>query len=85
MSDYLTIRQAAADVGVHPWTIWRACRLGVLRSERYGSRPGTGVYRIPRYSWEAFKRNALVKPPRPTLVTGAAAEPLIDQVMRRRA
>lgn len=83
MNEYLTIQEAAAEMGVHPWTLWRACKLGVLRSYRVGSMPGTGHYRIPRTSWEAFKRNALVKPPRPAIVA-AAGESLIDQVFRRR-
>lgn len=83
-ADWISIREAAAEVRCHPWTLWKCCRLGLLRSYRFGTKPGAGTYRIPRTSWEAFKRNALVKPPRPHVVPPAADEPLlIDHVMAR--
>jgi hypothetical protein len=82
---YLTIKECAADVSVSAWAVWKACRLGYLPSIRVGTKPNSGVYRIPREAWEKWKAARAWRPVQPIVIDAAAGPPLIDQIMARRA
>lgn len=84
MSDeYLTLQEAAADVRVNSWTIWRLARERIIPSIRVGVKPGTGHYRIRRVDWEAYKRSRAVKPLPLILVASGDGTHLIDLVFAR--
>ncbi len=51
--DYVLVQEAAAELGVSKWAIWKAIQLGqIVRTERIGP-----LHAIPRDVWERYKQN----------------------------
>ena len=78
MSTYLSIAEAAADLHVANWTIWKRVRSGQIPALRIGR-----VFRIAVADWDAYKRRALVVPPAPTVADRVGGVALIDRVLQR--
>jgi len=82
-AEYLSVREAAEELGVSHWVIWSACRHGSLPSIRPGTRPGSGFYRIKRSDFEAYIRASTVAPPLRAVAECSADVLLIDRFARR--
>lgn len=51
--DYVLVKEAAAELGVSTWAIWKAIQLGQIeRTEKIGP-----LHAIPRDVWDQYKRN----------------------------
>jgi hypothetical protein len=50
--DYVLVKEAAAELKVSEWAIWKAIQLGRIKNtERIGP-----LYAIPNEEWERYKR-----------------------------
>jgi len=61
--DYVLVKEAAAELNVSEWAIWKAIQLGrIKRTERIGP-----LHTIPLAEWERYKRERRKpgRPPRP--------------------
>jgi excisionase family DNA binding protein len=71
----LTIRECAAELGVHQSSVWRAVQVGILPALKIGR-----VYRIEPEAWAAFKRRLAYTPRQNAVVPfGGPHAPLIDR------
>ena len=81
--EYLSIREAADELGASSWVIWRACRIGSIPASRPGAVAGRGRYLIKRADLEAYRR-ACMTPPRPRAIEFQSQALLIDRMLGRR-
>jgi excisionase family DNA binding protein len=65
MTNMLSVRNAAKELGVSASLIYRLCAAGRIRHERHGL--GRGTIRIPREALDEYRRAAEVKPAAPAV------------------
>lgn len=76
MSEHLSLQQAADEISVNPWTVWRLVRDGAIPAIRIGR-----IYRIARPDWETFKKGSAFKAARSCALVAREGELLIDRIV----